>query len=58
MHNLCSVHQGMFGTKFFNRSVQGNSAVATAGESEHVFANTNIHRIVRISKTNQDIPNL
>ena len=38
--------------------VQGNSAIAAAGESELVFTNTHVHRITRISKTNQDIPNL
>ena len=36
----------------------GKSAIATAGEFELMFTNTEVHKIVRISKTNQDNPNL
>ena len=34
------------------------SAIAAAGECKLMFANTKVHKIVRISKTNQDNPNL
>ena len=37
---------------------EGKSAIATAGEFELMFTNTEVHKIVRISKTNQDNPNL
>ena len=37
---------------------EGKSAIATAGEFELMFTNTGVHKIVRISKTNQDNPNL
>ena len=39
-------------------SVQGKSAIATVGEFEVLFTNTEVHKIVRISKTNQENPNL
>ena len=38
--------------------VQGISATATAGECELIFTNAEVHKIVPISKTNQDNPNL
>ena len=37
---------------------QGKSAIAAAGDFELMFTNTEVHKIVRISKTNQDNPNL
>ena len=37
---------------------QGKSAIATAVEFELMFTNTEVHKIVRILKTNQDNPNL
>ena len=37
---------------------QGKSAIATAGEFELMFTNTEAHKIVYISTTNQDNPNL
>ena len=36
----------------------GKSAIATAGKFGLMFTNTEIHKIVRISKTNQENPNL
>ena len=36
----------------------GKSAIASAGEFELMFTDTEIHKIVRISKSNQDNPNL
>ena len=36
----------------------GKSATAGAGEFELMFTNTEVHKIVRISKTNQDNSNL
>ena len=36
----------------------GKSAIAAAGEFELMFTNTEVQKIVRISKTNQDNPNL
>ena len=41
-----------------NRQAEGKSAIAVAGEFELMYANTEIHKIVRVSKTNQDNPNL
>ena len=41
-------------SKFF----KGKSETATAGEFELMSTNTEVHKIVRISKTNQDNPNL
>ena len=35
-----------------------NPPGATAGEFELMFKNTGVHKIVRISKTNQDNPSL
>ena len=40
------------------RPCYGKSAIAVAGEFEHMFTNTEVHKIVHISKTNQDYPNL
>ena len=40
------------------RSTYGKSAIAAAGEFELMFTNTEVHKIVRISKTNSDNPNL
>ena len=36
----------------------GKSATAETGEFELMFTNTEVDKIVRISKTNQDNPNL
>ena len=36
----------------------GKSAIAAAGEFELMFANTEVHKIVRTAKTNQDNLNL
>ena len=36
----------------------GKSAIATTGEFEVMFTNTKVHKVIRISKTNQDNPNL
>ena len=36
----------------------GKAAIATTGEFERMLANTEVHKIVRISKTNQDNRNL
>ena len=38
--------------------IWGKSAIATTGEFQLMFTNTEVHKIVRISKTNQDNPNL
>ena len=38
--------------------LSGKSATAAAGEFEFTFTNTEVHKIVRISKTDQDNPNL
>ena len=37
---------------------QGKSAIAAADEFELTFTNVEVHNIVRISKTDQDYPNL
>ena len=36
----------------------GKSAIAAAGEFESMFTNTEVHKIVRIPKTNQDNRNM
>ena len=38
--------------------LKGKSAIAAAGEFELMFTNTEVHKIVRISKTDQDNPDL
>ena len=36
----------------------GKSAIASAGDFELMFTNTEVHNIVRVLKTDQDNPNL
>ena len=45
-------------TKCGLNMTQGKSAIAAAGEFELMFTNTEVQKIVRISKTNQDNSNL
>ena len=41
-----------------NTFLSGKSAVAVAGEFDLMFINTEVHKIVYISKTSQGNPNL
>ena len=41
-----------------HQTFKGKSSIAAAGEFELMFTNTEVQKIVRISKTNQDNPNL
>ena len=42
----------------YGDQAQGKSAIAEAGEFEPMFTNTEVHKIVRVSKTNKDNPSL